>query len=190
MTEQISDFAALMRQVQEGNPQAAEELHSVYGRYIRQAVRKRLDKKLRSKFDSLDFVQDVWASFFSDIPKKYSFATPEDLVGFVTTMAHHKVADAVRTRLHRQKYNVNREEGLDHMPGGLASFPAVQATPSEVAMGREEWARFLAKQPLAYRRILLLLREGKTSATIAEELGISQRTVNRVLRKVMPGTPS
>lgn len=189
MTEKISEFAALMRRVQEGSTEAAQELHAVYGPHILRAVRKRLHQKLRSKFDSLDFVQDVWVSFFTDVPQKYALETPDDLVAFLTRMAKNKVTDAARTRLQGQKYNVNREKTLGNASGGVESLPAAQATPSEVAMGREEWALLLEKQPLVHRRILLLLREGKTSATIAQELGISQRTIKRVLRKVVPGTP-
>lgn len=190
MTDSDTEFAALMKRIQAGSTDAAQELHAVYGPHILRAVRKRLHQRLRSKFDSLDFVQDVWASFFNDVPRRYFFARPEDLVRFLTTMARNKVAEAHRTRLQRKKYNINRELPMTLALKPADHFPAVQPTPSEIVMGREEWDQLLEKQPLVHRRILLLLREGKTSATIAEELGISQRTVNRILRKVMPGTPT
>lgn len=190
MTDRGTEFATLMKQVQAGNKEAARELHGLYGPHILRAVRRRLHQRLRSKFDSIDFVQDVWASFFADVPEKNYFESPEDLIAFLTVMARNKVADAVRLRLQRQKFNLNRERPLERTPLGADRFPASQQTPSEIVMDREEWAQFLEKQPLVHRRILVLLREGKPSIKIAEELGISQRTVNRVLRKVVPGAAS
>ena len=187
MADLDAEFATLMKQIQAGSKEAAEQMHSRFGPYILRAVRQRLHHRLRSKFDSVDFVQDVWASFFTDIPHKNTFERPEDLVAFLTTMARNKVVETVRTRMQRQKYNVNRETPLDNLPQGADRFPAAQQTPSEIVMGREEWELMLDKQPPVHRRILLLLRDGKTSETIAGELGISVRTVNRVLRKVLPG---
>ena len=187
--EKAPEFVALMKRVQEGSREAARELHERYGPHIRRAVRRRLHQRLRSKFDSLDFVQDVWASFFDDIPQRYNFEQPEDLISFLTAMAHNKVAQVTRQRFERKKYDVRRELTADAEPRGADRFPANQQTPSEIMMGREEWDRLLDKQPLVHRRILILLREGKSSANIAEELGISQRTVTRVLRKIVPESP-
>ena len=58
------DFPSLMQQISMGSEDAAWELVERYGELIRRAVRRVLNKKLRSKFDSLDFVQLVWSSFF------------------------------------------------------------------------------------------------------------------------------
>src|SRR5262245_26151876 len=183
-----AEFAELMRRIQGGSRQAAEELHRTYGPHIRKAVRRRLHQRLRSKFDSIDFVQDVWASFFTDLPQENAFDKPEDLIALLTTMARNKVAQEMRTRLMRKKYNVNRETPLETMPRGADRFPAIQQTPSEICMDREAWERHLAKQPLVHRRILLQLRDGKPPEIIARDLQVSVRTVTRVLRKI-PGFP-
>jgi RNA polymerase sigma factor (sigma-70 family) len=185
MIEQDEQFASLMKRVLAGDKDAARELHASYGHHILHAVRKRLHHRLRSKFDSIDFVQDVWASFFAKVPERNVFESPEDLIAFLTTMARNKVVSAVRTRMHRKKYNVNRETPLETMTRGADRFPAAQETPSEIMMAGEEWDQFLQGQPLVYRRILLLSRDGKSPATIAEELNISRRTVNRVLSKYL-----
>lgn len=184
--EPLGEFAELMRRVQEGDREAAELIHKLYAEHIRRAVRRRLHERLRSKFDSLDFVQDVWASFFADAPDKYAFETPEELIGFLTAIARHKVNAATRKR-HSPKYDVTRERSADDFPEGADRYPAEQPTPSEIVMSHEEWQELLRKQPLVYRRILLLLREGKNYSAIAEELNISLRTVTRVVHKVLPG---
>lgn len=184
MAETDLDFANLMKKVQAGCPEAAEQLHATYGQHILRAVRRKLHPKLRSKFDSIDFVQDVWASFFADVPQNYTFAEPRDLVAFLIRLAKNKVAQAVRTRLIRAKHNINREQPLDISTG--PELAAKQATVSEIVMGREEWDKLLKGQPLVYRRILMLVREGKPSSKIAAELGVTQQTVNRVIRRLLP----
>ena len=64
MTDENDDFRRLMQRVRDGSEEAVWDLVSVYGEAIRRAVRRVLNRNLRSKFDSLDFVQLVWKSFF------------------------------------------------------------------------------------------------------------------------------
>jgi RNA polymerase sigma-70 factor (ECF subfamily) len=187
MPEIHDDFRGLMERVLAGSPEAARELTQLYGPHLLRAVRLRMNKSLRPKFDSLDFVQDIWASFFADLPRGRSWGSPAELVAFLACLARNKVVETVRQRLHGQKYNVNREQPLDEVIRDDSSAPeAQQPTPSEVAMGREEWERLLGRQPAVYRRVLLLLHEGKSPAAAAQEVGISEKTVRRVAEKVAP----
>jgi RNA polymerase sigma-70 factor (ECF subfamily) len=180
------EFRVLMERVLAGNQTAAAELWSRFGPAVRRAVRARLSKRMRSKFDSLDFAQDVWASFFAAPAEAADFADSGRFLAFLTQVARNKVVDAVRQRLQGQKYNVNRECSLDRSTaGGPNQVPAQQPTPSEVVGGREEWDQVLAGQPPAFRRILLLARDGKNLTDIAAELQIHPRSVRRVLDRVM-----
>src|SRR5438067_2760232 len=148
MPDNDADFLALMERVLAGSPEAAREFTELYGPSLLRAVRLRLNRNLRPKFDSLDFVQDIWASFFTDLPRGRSFRSPAELVAFLTSLARNKVVDAVRHRLQGQKYNVNREQALEDLfEDDRTALVAQQPTPSEVAMGREEWERLLQRQP-------------------------------------------
>jgi len=187
MPDHDAEFLALMERVLAGSPQAASELTERYGPSLLRAVRLRLNRNLRPKFDSLDFVQDIWASFFADLPRSRSFHSPDELANFLACLARNKVVEAVRQRLQGQKYNVNREEPLEDLLRNPSRAPeARQPSPSEVAMGREEWERLLQRQPPVYRHILLLLHDGKTPAAVAQEIGIAVKTVRRVTEKVAP----
>ena len=180
-----SDFVRLIAKVQAGDEVAAQKLYERYGPVIVRAVRRRLHAKLRSKFDSIDFAQDVWASFFTNVIDKYDLNSPEQLVRLLTTMARNKVVEtSVKTQ--RQKYDIQREDSLEGHHGGAENFPAVQQTPSQIVMGKEAWEQLLAQQPPVYRRILLLLREGQPPEIIAQDLRLSLRTVQRVIRKLLP----
>ena len=178
-------FDTLMEQVAAGREEAIRELLERYQPYLVKAVRRRLGPQLRPTFDSLDFVQDVWASFFGNRSQEPPFRRPEHLVAFLTRLAYNKVIDAARRRLQLQKHHGHCELSLDDSrwvkKEGLVSD---QQTPSGPLIEQEEWDLLLQRQPPVYRRIFVLLRQGKPHAAIAEELGISTRTVVRASRKL------
>jgi RNA polymerase sigma factor (sigma-70 family) len=186
MTGPDDEFRLLMERVVAGDDDAAAELLRGYGPAVLGAVRRRLNKQLRSRFDSLDFVQDVWASFFANPPSSNHVGRPHLLVAFLTRVARNKVVDATRRGLQGGKHSVKREQSLDNSTfGGPAAVPAQQATPSEAVSRDEEWDRLLDAQPVVYRRILILLREGRTAKEIAKELQIHPRTVGRLVEKLV-----
>jgi RNA polymerase sigma-70 factor (ECF subfamily) len=182
-------FQGLMRRVREGDQQAARELVKVYSPHILRVVRRRLHERLRTQFDSRDFEQEVWASFFEAAQHHGSFDRPEALVKYLVRVASAKVIDAFRTRVQTANHNPNRARSLDGSAAGHADgLVARQPTPSKVAMAREQWDEMLKSQPVHYRRMLLLLAQGMTQQQIADEMGINARTVRRVIEKLAPET--
>src|SRR5262245_45362173 len=181
-----SDFVRLMARVQAGDADAAKTLYEDYGPYILRAVRRRLAERMRSQFDSMDFAQDVWASFFATSADRYDLTNPARLIGLLTAIARNKVIAAVRQRVEAQKRGLKIENSLETQLDRGAHLPGPQQTPSQILMDREAWSAVLANQPPVYRCILLMLRKGKRPETIARELKISIRTVRRVASKLNP----
>ena len=66
MSSDSSDFRQLMQQVDDGSNEAAQELLKRYGKYVLRAIRAHLHRDMRTEFDSEDFRQMVWKSFFAD----------------------------------------------------------------------------------------------------------------------------
>jgi RNA polymerase sigma factor (sigma-70 family) len=187
MSDCKRDFASLMGLVCSGSEEAAGELVNRYGDYVLRAVRRRLNRQLRPKFDSADFVQAVWASFFALPLGRYQFDRSEALVGFLINLAANKVVEAVRQRLQTQKYNVNREQPLEDERGHpVPNLVSRERSPEAVAIAREEWERLLRDQPEHYREILTSLGGGATQREVAHRLGINESTVRRVVRKLAP----
>jgi RNA polymerase sigma-70 factor (ECF subfamily) len=177
-----------MEQLRRGSRQAAEVLCERYGPHILRVVRRKLDKKLRCKFDSQDFEQAVWASFFIDPSHEYRFERPEELIAFLADLAHNKLVDTLRQRYRTAKYNVNRERSLEGSAAQQArKVVARQPSPSELAVADERWDQLLAGQSPQNRRILELLRLGKTHREVAAEVGVSEKTIQRLIRKLDPG---
>jgi len=177
--ERESRFRELMEQVRAGSDAAAHELVEVYGPYILRVVRRRLHQHLRSKFDSTDFVQAVWASFFAIPHEDRQFDRAETLVAFLAAVARNKVIEAVRQRFQAHEYPLQEPD----QPGQADPLRGRQPTPSEVAIAREEWDR-LWNSPDDQEQLIVRSRwKGGTVRAIAARLGVSERTIRRILGK-------
>jgi RNA polymerase sigma-70 factor (ECF subfamily) len=188
MAEPAGEFEALMVRVRAGCPEAAREVFDRYSDQVRVVVRHRLPPPLRAQYDSVDFVQSVWASFFDEPARQYTFATPEALVKFLARVAHNKVVDQVRQRLGTQKRDLSRERSLDDAGGHrrpLADkLPVRGPTPSQVAIASELEEHLLAGQPPELRRALEMLRQGHDRREVAAVLGLHPKLLQRVLREL------
>jgi RNA polymerase sigma factor (sigma-70 family) len=188
MSATRNEFQELMQRLRQGSDGAAREMLSRYGPHIKQVIRQRLHRKLRSKFDSVDFSQAVWASFFADQARLRSFDSPDDLTKYLGAMARNKVVEAFRQRVQTEKYDVDRETPLEGSKGiEPAAIPASQPTPSQFIMAEEEWDRLAQGQPAYKVQILNLLRQGYTHQEIADKIGINEKTIRRLIRQLHPG---
>ncbi len=185
------EFDELMVRVRSGCPKAAEELFSRYSDAVRRVVRRWLAERLRRQYDSTDFVQSVWGSFFQVDLDNFTFQTPSDLIAFLSRMAYNKVIDATRKRLGTQRGGAGRwEQSLDAPPSSDASLPlgcalpAPTHTPSQYAMADERWQQLISNLPPGHRRILELLREGHDYVEIADRLGVDRKSVQRVVNRL------
>jgi RNA polymerase sigma factor (sigma-70 family) len=185
MIETNDHFQLLMSRVREGSEDAAWELVGSHGEAIRRAVRRALNERLRSKFDSLDFVQIVWNSFFRDRDRLEHFDSPEELARFLIAVAHKKVHIESRRRLRSDKYDVRRERPLDPSVEGGSDMPGRQPSPIEVAIAREQWDRLLQGQPDQYRQFVRLRLQGHTYQAIGEAFHLDARTVRRFFKKLL-----
>jgi RNA polymerase sigma-70 factor (ECF subfamily) len=186
MDEAARKLEDLLRRAREGNPEAAQELYDRYGDHVLRVVRKILHRRLRRHYDSTDFTQAVWASFFQVPAEQASFDSPAALVTFLSRMAAHKVMETTRKRLGADKHGSARATSLDapHPEQGGAvgeRLPADIATPSQFVIADERWQLMIQGLPPGHRRILELLREGHSHVDIAEKLGLHRRVIQRLL---------
>ncbi len=189
MTGDQEEFRNLLQRIGAGSQDAVREFVELYGEHILRIVRHKLDNRLRTWFDSQDFVQSVWASFFALPLDDYHFDRPEDLVAFLTQLARTKVIRVARQRFIGQKHNINRERPFDELRTAPTEYVRPrEPTAEEIAMAREEWQRLLETQPAEYQRLLVLLRGGQTQQEAAEELGLTERTIRRIIAKIAAET--
>jgi RNA polymerase sigma factor (sigma-70 family) len=188
--ESESDLAGFLARIQAGEESAARELLTRYEAEVRLVVRRQLPRLLRSRFDSLDFLQSVWGSFFRRVRSgPAEFEDSRHLVAFLARAARNKVIDEYR-RAGSRKQDMHREEPLWVDGGRPKELAAANDTPSQVAQAREVLGKLRDLLPEDRREIVALKVEGLSSKEIGERLGISERTVQRVLEDLRRRTQS
>jgi DNA-binding NarL/FixJ family response regulator len=53
-----------------------------------------------------------------------------------------------------------------------------------VAVAKEQWQLLVQEKPDYQRRILMLLNQGSTHAEIAQQLGLNEKTVRRLVQRL------
>ena len=164
----ISDF---LKRIQAGDEGAARELLQRFEAEVRLVVRRQLPRLLRSRFDSLDFLQSVWGSFFRRMrTAPTEFEDSRHLVAFLARAAKNKVIDEYR-RAASRKHDMHREEPLWGDGGRPREVADSIDSPSEVAEAHEVLGRLRELVPEEKRSILELKAEGFSSKDIGERLG-------------------
>lgn len=175
-----NSFRELIQQAQAGSPEAFHRIIEQYGGHVYRAVRRRMDRRVRSKFDSDDFVQAVWVSFFEKRKQIGSFAKPEQLIGFLAQVASNKVTDECRRRLWAKQFDVRRERRINY-PRQIAGR---SPTPSAIVMADEQKDLLAQDQRKTHLQILELRTLGATFEEIADKLGVAEKTIQRVLKRM------
>jgi RNA polymerase sigma factor (sigma-70 family) len=176
-------FARLMEQVRAGCPGAAQQVFDRYGKKIAMVVRRRLPRQMRNLYDTQDFTQDVWASFFDTPVHHYTFASPEELVAFLSRLAGNKVVESLRQRLRTARYACPLP--LRETAATTETEPQARVdTPSQRAMAQECWQRLVQNLHSRQKEILERLKLGHTHQEIADQLHIPTKEIQRLLRRL------
>jgi len=183
MQQDLPRFNLLLGQARAGSDPAARELVERFTPYLQRVIRKRLDKRLRTVFDTADFSQAVWASFFARPPQQNDFQEPEDLVRFLEQVARNKVVEQVRRRLGTRDRHVRREVPLQSGRSLIGPSP----TASQEALAKERWSQVLDAEPPHHQEIMNSFRSGLSPQEIADQVGVSVKTVRRAIRRLRLG---
>jgi len=175
------DIRGFLERIHRGDEDAARELLTRYEAEVRLVVRRQLPRLLRSRFDSVDFLQSVWGSFFHRVrTTPAEFDDGRHLVAFLARAAKNKVIDEYR-RAGSQKGDMRREEPLWTEGDRPKDLAAQIETASQVAEAHETFGKLRDLVPEERRTLLELKAAGLSSREIGDRLGISERTVQRVL---------
>ena len=173
-------FRVLLDACRQRDPAATAEFVRRYLPHVRAAVRRRLAGGMRVRFDSHDFTQDVWLSFFRTVIDRHDLADEGKLIAYLSQMARLKVAEEYRHQT-TQKAGLARETLL----GSTGNPAGREPTPSAAVMAHDEWDRLTAGLPERERGMLRMLREGHSHADTAAAFGLSEKTVQRLVRRIL-----
>jgi RNA polymerase sigma factor (sigma-70 family) len=169
-------FQQLWNEVKAGSPEATHKFCQDYGPKILRAIRRRLGPVSRQVADSQDFTQDVWTSFFRQIPAGLEFTNMSAIVKYLLKMADHKVIDELR--------RINDRQTLYSRVGDDKRPRCDMTTGSQVVMATERRQKLVQNMPEQYRPLIQMLSEGWTHQEIAVHIGVSIRTIRRLVESL------
>jgi RNA polymerase sigma factor (sigma-70 family) len=177
------DFRDLVSRAESGSQGAIWELVEALSPHVHRLVSKKMGPTIRQRVGVSDIIQATWASLLLGDQPLSGFEDEDALRAYVCSIAMNKLRMAVRANLGAQARDARRETSSTHRITNLTA--AVEPSPSEVFVFRESWDAFMDSQPEHYRQIVTLRLEGLTYPMIAERLRLNERTVRRVLQKLV-----
>ena len=186
MTESTPDTETLLRRSARGDRRASGELFERHRQKLRRMIAVRLDRRLASRVDPSDIVQDTLTQASQLLP---AFHQREDVAFYpwLRSIALNTLTDHFRRHVVAQRRSVLREDvpeltdaSVSHLVNRLATSAS---SPSKLVNARETQRRVRAALELLTeqeREILILkyLEEMKTRE-IAVVLGIDEGSVRR-----------
>jgi RNA polymerase sigma-70 factor (ECF subfamily) len=167
----------LLDQLCQGDPEAARLAFVTYEPYLRMVVRRQLSGAMRTRFDSLDIVQSVWADLLGGFRAgAWSFESTDQLRSFLVRATLNRLVDRSR----RERNSLSREQSIDPDSLGVAAKSDGSAA-GERLEADELWEQMVERCPPQHRELLALRREGLPLAEIAARTGLHESSVRRVL---------
>ena len=158
------DISQLIARAKAGDDTAIREFLNRFEPEVRIMVRGRLPKSLRTRFDSMDFVQAVWQSFFTDLKgSSRQFENVHHLRGFLAGVARNKVFEEHRRLTRTKKHAMEREQSLYVRRGSREvelELISPEPTPSQAVQASDRLAQLTAGcSPFEVRVIRCAIRE-------------------------------
>jgi len=180
-----TDLARVLQQAHGGDPAAWEAIFRECYPKVRRVVRRKLNRSMRSLYDSTDFASDVMKSLAANIGH-LQFPSIDSLLAFLSHVAEQKVIDEYRRR-HTLKRDITRERAIlsGDEDTGPAQVPSGDPTASKVAEANEVHERLLSGADETERKIIELRQQGYSTADIAELTGWNIRKVQRYLKDLL-----
>jgi RNA polymerase sigma-70 factor, ECF subfamily len=168
-----SSDGSLLRRFQAGSDQAATDLFLRYAWRIRRLAETSCQGELGRRLDADDVVQSVFSSFFRRARDgDYEVPDGQQLWGLLLVMALNKIRAACRDFRATQPAESLEDTVVDTRHDELA-LTSLRLTVEET----------IESQPEPNRQIARLRIDGFEVAEIADRVGRSRRTVERVLQE-------
>jgi RNA polymerase sigma-70 factor, ECF subfamily len=171
---------SLLRRVRAGEQDAATALYLRYAEHLRSLAAAQTSPALATRVDPDDIVQSVFRTFFRRVGEdQYDVPAGDDLWRLFLVIALHKIRNAA-THHRAAKRDVRQTVHIGDEAARVAGATADQTGEAVLRMVIDD---ALARLPDGTRRIVELRVEGFEVAEIADRVGRSKRSVERVLQQ-------
>jgi RNA polymerase sigma-70 factor (ECF subfamily) len=181
-------FVDLLARVRAGDQAAAAQVVDRYARRLVTLARARLDRRILRKEDPEDVLQSVFKSFFRRAGQgQFQLDSADDLWALLVSLTLHKCghrADYFRAARRSIQREAQPQERATESATAPCEALAREPTPVEAAILAETLERLLDGLEDHQKQIVQLSLEGAAPADIGPQVGVTQRTVQRVLKGV------
>ena len=139
------DLILALRNARKGDQAAWQALFNECYPKVRRVVRRRMDRSMRSLYDSTDFANDALENLAANLDQ-LDFPSIHSLISFLAQVAEQKVIDEYR-RQHTLKRDVTRERPItsNAAEGARVHLSSDDPTASQLAQANEVHERLLAR---------------------------------------------
>lgn len=179
------DEHTLIDRCRAGDDDAARILFDRFVDRLLLLAQRRIGQRFCGRIDPEDVVQSVFQTFFLRLREdRFTFQEHDDLFKLLVRITVHKT---LRQIAYHQA--AKRDAGLesphgDHTQERLMAVAGDEPSPEVVVTFMDLLDTFLDKLPDQERRVLELRLQGYSSEEIAQQLGIYDRKVRRVLERI------
>jgi RNA polymerase sigma-70 factor (ECF subfamily) len=168
-----------------GDEDAARQLFDSYAEQLIVLARKRISQRLASRIDAEDIVQSVFRTFFHRAKQgQFHLEEPDDVCKLLARITVHKTFRQIA--FHKR---AKRDAGQETPQGDdaqdlLLKLMGGEPSPEEAAAFVDQLEHFLVQLKDEDRRILEMRMEGYSNVEIAEQLGITDRKIRRIMERM------
>lgn len=188
MENEDQQWQTWVRKLAAGDSAIVSEFWAEYGGRLERLAANHLTVRLHRRVGPEDISQSACRTFLRRVQDgQFEFVDSESLWRLMCAITMTKVREHARYHL-RQKRGVQRERQLDSGKDG-SQTPAVQLsaagpTPEEALEFADELEKLLSSMDDEERQLVQLKLEQQTNLEIAKQMGCSERTVRRILKRV------
>ncbi|HEY8505264.1 MAG TPA: sigma-70 family RNA polymerase sigma factor [Gemmataceae bacterium] len=184
MSESIDD-RDLVARCRAGDQAAAQVLFDRFVERLLLLARRRISQRLASRVDPEDIVQSVFRTFFHRLKQdQFQFDDQDDLFKLLVRITVHKTLRQIA--FHKA---AKRDPGMEAHQGEnnqemLAQVLDAEPSPETIVTFMDHLEHFLSQLRPEDRQILELRLQGYSTEEIAQQLGLYDRKIRRVLERV------
>jgi RNA polymerase sigma-70 factor (ECF subfamily) len=176
-----SSDRSLLQRFRRGSQDAATQLYLRYARRLHALAQSQCSRELARQVNAEEIVQSIFGSFFRGASQGYyDVPAGEELWKLFLVIALNKIR--AKANYYRSgKRDVRRaihDERLEDQPASRGG-----KNDADLAFLHVTVEEALSRLPLKYRQLVMLRIDGYEVAEIANQVGRSQRTVERLLQQ-------
>lgn len=182
------DWNKMILGLREGDNDACMKFWQEYGVILESVAERQLSQKVQRRVGSDDIVQSACRTFLRRVSDgQFDLPDADSLWRLICSITLTKARRAARDHS-RQKRGLDREQHIDATTDGStapsANLESGTATPLDVAEVADQMEQLLSGLGEQEGAILDLKLQQFTNDEIAEQLGCSERSVRRVIKRL------